>query len=103
MSFTGHPVYLIHSFFVWKKRITEKCKTCRKDQQAKNDKEDIPKAISDSESHFSYCEYIKWEIRKFQFFCNSLISQTWFPGRLIISYSYAATSLCSFQFIICAT
>jgi hypothetical protein len=47
-----HPVYLLHCLFVWKESITKESKTCCKDNYAKNDKEDIPKAISDSKSHF---------------------------------------------------
>ena len=52
IGFARHFVYLMHCLLVWKKSITEKSKTCINDNHAKNDKEYIPKAISDPESHF---------------------------------------------------
>ena len=51
MSCGRHAVYFMHCFFVWKQNITEKSKTCNKDCYAKDNKEDIPKAISDFKSH----------------------------------------------------
>jgi hypothetical protein len=52
ISSPGYFIDLMYCLFIWEKCITEKNKAYNNDHYTQSDEEDIPKLISDPESHF---------------------------------------------------
>ena len=48
----GCLIHLIHLLFIWKEQMTQKSKTCKKNNYAKSDQEHVPKPVSDFKFHF---------------------------------------------------